>query len=169
MGRDKHKKILSSNEDFFSIDKLTTQEHDEYQKVGKSMKVRWESDFMIRRQWSMTSYSNDLRMIYSFGMDNGAIPSGTQKAFDCRRLNLRGHGLDLRFGRGNDDEFQKEAESDEEFKHFICLVAKCIMDNKYHTIAFYCSKGHHRSVAAAELFRRIFAPQCEIIHTCLKK
>ena len=107
-------------------------------------------------------------MLSSYGIDNGSQPKGS-RAFDCRRLNLRGHGLDLRFGRGCDCSFQKIASSDPEFAEFIYLVAKCVLENGLTNISFYCSKGHHRSVGAACLFRDTFAPLAKIHHTCLKK
>lgn len=112
-------------------------------------------------------YFNNL-IVHSFGVDNGSQPKGS-RAFDCRRLNLRGSGLDLKFGRGCDDEFQKIASADPEFIEFIHLVAKCVLENSLTNISFYCSKGHHRSVAAATLFCNTFAPKAKLFHTCLKK
>jgi RNase adaptor protein for sRNA GlmZ degradation len=112
-------------------------------------------------------YFNNL-IISSYGIDNGSQPKGS-RAFDCRRLNLRGHGLDLKFGRGCDEEFQKIATSDCEFVEFIYLVAKCVLENGLTNISFYCSKGHHRSVGASCFFRDTFAPNAHIYHTCLKK
>lgn len=112
-------------------------------------------------------YFNNLT-VSSFGIDNGSQPKGS-RAFDCRRLNLRGSGLDLKFGRGCDDEFQKIASNDPEFIEFVHLVAKCVLENGLTNISFYCSKGHHRSVAAATLFCKTFAPYAKLFHTCLKK
>jgi RNase adaptor protein for sRNA GlmZ degradation len=147
---------------------LTDKELNEYNRTPKSEQEKWKMFKGIEQAVSRNeNYFNNL-IISSFGIDNGSQPKGS-RAFDCRRLNMRGHGLDLKSGRGCDDEFQKIAEDDHEFKEFIYLVAKCVLENSLQNISFYCSKGHHRSVAAATLFRDTFAKEAKIYHTCLKK
>lgn len=147
---------------------LTVSELNEFKTVPKTEKEKWKMFKGIEQAVSRNEdYFNNL-IISSFGIDNGSQPKGS-RAFDCRRLNMRGHGLDLKSGRGCDDEFQKIAEDDPEFKEFIYLVAKCVLENGLQHISFYCSKGHHRSVAASTLFRDTFAKQAKIYHTCLKK
>jgi RNase adaptor protein for sRNA GlmZ degradation len=150
----------------FQEDRLTFEEIAEHVRLRGANKTEWETNKGIEQAWRERG---SIARVYSFGMDTSGAPRDSERSFDCRRLNLRGHGLDLRFGRGCDPEFQAEAESDPEFLKFITLVAKCVMDNNYQVISFYCSKGHHRSVAAATLFARKFAPQVEVIHLCLKK
>ena len=161
------KKLTKINLDV-DMSSLTSNELNEFKNVPKGEKEKWKMFKGIEQAVARNEeYFNNL-IISSFGMDNGSQPKGS-RAFDCRRLNMRGHGLDLKFGRGCDEEFQKIAEDDHEFKEFIYLVAKCVLENGLQNISFYCSKGHHRSVAASTLFRDTFAKKAKIFHTCLKK
>lgn len=147
---------------------LTDNEIKEFKKIPKAEQEKWKMFKGIEQAVSRNEeYFNNL-IISSFGIDNGSQPKGS-RAFDCRRLNMRGHGLNLKLGRGCDPEFQEIAESNHEFKEFIYLVAKCVLENSLQHISFYCSKGHHRSVAASTLFRDTFAKKAKIYHTCLKK
>lgn len=153
----------------FQKDELTIDEQAEYKELPPSKQMKWKYSKGIEQAARRNlSFFNSM-LITSYGADNGSIPKGSEKQFDCRRLNLRGHSLDLRKGRGCDPEFQKVAQEDEEFKEFIILAVKFVLENGYRHISFYCSKGHHRSVAAATLFCRKFAPSASVIHTCLKK
>lgn len=150
------------------MDKLSENEVDEFKKLPSHEITKWKMFKGIEQAVKRNEeYFNSIS-IWSYGIDNGSQPKDS-RAFDCRRLNMRGHGLDLRFGRGCDDNFQKIAQSDPEFMEFIYLVAKCVIENNLTNIAFYCSKGHHRSVAAATLFKNMFAKEAKIYHTCLKK
>lgn len=147
---------------------LSADELDELKNTPKGEQEKWKLFKGIEQAASRNQdYFNSL-IISSFGVDNGSQPKGS-RAFDCRRLNMRGNGLNLKTGRGCDEEFQEIARSDHEFKEFIYLVAKCVIENGLTNISFYCSKGHHRSVAAATLFRDTFAKKAKIFHTCLKK
>jgi RNase adaptor protein for sRNA GlmZ degradation len=151
-----------------NVDLLTKQDQVLLAQIPSYEIVKWKFykgiDQAVQRN---QDYFNNL-VISSYGIDNGSQPKGS-RAFDCRRLNLRGHGLDLRFGRGCDENFQKIATSDHEFLEFIYLVAKCVLENGLTNISFYCSKGHHRSVGAACFFRDTFSPNAKIHHLCLKK
>jgi|HubBroStandDraft_1064217.scaffolds.fasta_scaffold284113_1 hypothetical protein len=172
MGRDKHPKRTTHPVTGYIFDPstLTAVERAEWEHLPKgSRTLEWETNKGIEQAWVRGGWVTKVTHVWSFGKDNGAEPQGCERAFDCRRLNMRGHGLDLRFGRGNDPEFQAEASRDPEFLKFILLVAKCVMDNNYTRIAFYCSKGHHRSVAAATLWVTTFAPTACVVHTCLRK
>lgn len=147
---------------------LNTKDQIEFEKLGSKEIEKWKLFKGIEQAAARNQdYFNKIT-IWSYGIDNGSQPKGS-RAFDCRRLNMRGHGLDLRTGRGCDPEFQKIATQDHEFVEFVYLVAKCVLENNLTNIAFYCSKGHHRSVAAATFFQHKFSPKATVYHTCLKK
>jgi RNase adaptor protein for sRNA GlmZ degradation len=147
---------------------LTPHERAEMTTIRPQDLEEWKADKGIEQAVRRNAEYFDNLIISTYGIDNGSQPLGS-RAFDCRRLNLLGNGLDLKSGRGCDPEFQACARTDPEFQKFIIMVAKCILENGLTNIAFYCSKGHHRSVAAATLFRDRFAKNAKIYHTCLRK
>lgn len=152
----------------FNEDLLTPTERRELVQVRPQDLEEWKATKGIEQAVRRNAEYFDNLIIYTYGTDTGSCPKGS-RAFDCRRLSLLGKGLNLRFGRGNDPEFQAYARSCPKFQKFILMVAKCILENGLTNIAFYCSRGHHRSVAAATLFRDTYAKNAGIRHLCLKK
>jgi len=53
-------------------------------------------------------------------------------------------------------------------KYFDDLFDK-VTTEKPDYIAFWCNRGHHRSVACAELFKRNYFPTAKVIHLSLSK
>jgi len=50
------------------------------------------------------------------------------------------------------------------FPDFMISIQKIIEENDLRIVSFNCSKGRHRSVAAAELLKKLVYPNSEIIH-----
>lgn len=155
----------------FNESLLTSEEREELSQVSRISPqdvAEWKTEKGIEQAVRRNEEYFDNLIISTYGIDRMTAPKDSWP-FDCRRLTLLGKGLDLKYGRGDDEDFQAYARSSPKFRRFIVMVAKCIIENNLTSVSFYCNQGQHRSVAAATLFRDRFAKNARIRHLCLKR
>lgn len=97
-----------------------------------------------------------------------AKPQNSQKNFNASILNGRGRGIDLRIMNGLSDEIQKVISRCNRFDDWIAMCIRNIEDNNLHSISVNCSKGRHRSVAAAEIMKKIYYHDADIVHLTIR-
>jgi hypothetical protein len=94
--------------------------------------------------------SNMIKMKYDIVFDARVIvsrkPSGT-------------HNL-----RGTDEIIQKEMESGTNYETVVRRIVNSIETTGHRVIGIYCTAGHHRSVALAELIKKYLYPDAKITH-----
>lgn len=104
-------------------------------------------------------------LIYTWGKAiRKAAPSDSEHNFNAGILNGRGGGADLRTMNGLSDEVQNNVASCNLFPRWISMVCAKVEHSDLHTISINCTKGRHRSVAAAEILRRLYYPHATVRH-----
>lgn len=126
---------------------------------GFSLDDGADADAVGAAKWA-DSFFSELRatatdrelLIYTYGRRMmKSQPRGSQRAFNACILNARGGGVDLRRARGTDEVLQAIVCSSRRFEQFITTIVRIIERDDLHTVSVFCSAGHHRSVAVAEL------------------
>lgn len=103
--------------------------------------------------------------IYTWGKAlRKAPPPDSQFNFNAGVLNGRGGGADLRTMNGLSEEVQNNILSCGLFPRWIEMVISKIEGAGLHTVSINCTKGRHRSVAAAELLRKVYYPGATMKH-----
>jgi len=106
--------------------------------------------------------------IYTWGKAlRKAAPPDSQFNFNAGVLNGRGGGADLRSMNGLSEEVQNNVLSCGLFPRWIEMVCSKIEFSGLHTISINCTKGRHRSVAAAEILRKVYYPSATIKHVTI--
>mmetsp|Transcript_15767 Transcript_15767/g.37588 ORF Transcript_15767/g.37588 Transcript_15767/m.37588 type:complete len:122 (-) Transcript_15767:23-388(-) len=119
-------------------------------------------------QASMATRSRKL-LVYTYGKSvMKTPPKGSQRHFNACVLNGKGAGLDLKKMRGTDPELQHVVGRCRMFPEFIRMVVELIEREDLQCVSVYCSKGRHRSVAAAEILRRMYYPEATVQHLTIK-
>eukprot|EP00929_Paragymnodinium_shiwhaense_P055508 TRINITY_DN27806_c0_g1_i1.p1 TRINITY_DN27806_c0_g1~~TRINITY_DN27806_c0_g1_i1.p1 ORF type:complete len:390 (+),score=86.41 TRINITY_DN27806_c0_g1_i1:73-1170(+) len=104
-------------------------------------------------------------LIYTWGKAlRKSAPPDSQCNFNAGILNGRGGGADLRTMNGTSDEVQRNVASCGLFPRWIEMVINKIEKTPCHTISINCTKGRHRSVAAAEILRKFYYPNAVLRH-----
>lgn len=96
-------------------------------------------------------------------------PSGSQRAFNACVLNARGGGIDLRRARGTDPALQRRVCTSKNFERFVSTIVDIVERDDMHAISVFCSAGHHRSVAVAELLANHVYDKAETRHLTIKR
>lgn len=84
--------------------------------------------------------------------------------FNASVLSGRGHGVNTRKMNGLWIEIQSQVSKCSMFPMWIELVIRKIEKEDIHHISINCTKGRHRSVAAAELLKKLYYKRADIHH-----
>lgn len=107
-------------------------------------------------------------LIYTWGKAlRKSKPSDSQSNFNAGILNGRGGGVDLHKMNGTCEEVQRNVSSCSRFPGFLEAICKKIEKSTpapLHTISINCTKGRHRSVAAAEILKKFYYPNAVLKH-----
>jgi len=104
-------------------------------------------------------------LIYTWGKAlRKSAPADSQHNFNAGILNGRGGGADLRTMNGLSDEVQSNVASCSLFPTWISMVVAKVEHSQLNAISINCTKGRHRSVAAAEILKRIYYPEATVKH-----
>jgi len=104
-------------------------------------------------------------LIYTWGKAlRKAPPADSQFNFNASVLNGRGGGADLRTQNGLSQEVQDNVRCCGLFPTWLQMVCSKIETSNLHTVSINCTKGRHRSVAAAEILRNVYYPDATIRH-----
>lgn len=104
-------------------------------------------------------------LIYTWGRAvRKSLPFDSQHNFFAGQLNGRGHGVDLRRMNGKFEEIQIVVSNCGRFYDFMLEMLKKIETKNLSVISIYCTKGRHRSVAAAELLKKYYYADATIKH-----
>lgn len=91
-------------------------------------------------------------------------PKESQRNWAVSNISIKDYGLNLKKINGKNRDLQSKINCDPKFMQLIELMVKEINENKYETISISCDKGKHRSVAIAEILKKLYYPRAEIIH-----
>ncbi|QKF93475.1 RNAse adapter protein rapZ [Fadolivirus algeromassiliense] len=91
-------------------------------------------------------------------------PNESQKNFSVGMISILDYGLNLKKINGKNHELQNLIMSDKSFIQTIKSIVLEIEKNNYNTISICCDQGRHRSVAVAEIIKKIYYPQTNIKH-----
>lgn len=104
-------------------------------------------------------------VIYTWGRKlRKKQPDCVQRNFNAAILNGKRKGVNLKKLDGRSEEVQGVVKKCKLFADLMGSVQELIERENLHIVAFNCSKGRHRSVAAAELLRQVAYPNAEIVH-----
>lgn len=95
-------------------------------------------------------------------------PHTSQHTFNAAVLNGRGGGVDLKKFNGLSEGVQHNVARCSLFPEWLRLVCSAIEKNNYTCVSIVCTKGRHRSVAAAEILQRLYYPEAIINHLTIK-
>eukprot|EP00927_Polykrikos_kofoidii_P028837 TRINITY_DN25056_c0_g1_i1.p1 TRINITY_DN25056_c0_g1~~TRINITY_DN25056_c0_g1_i1.p1 ORF type:complete len:384 (-),score=73.58 TRINITY_DN25056_c0_g1_i1:58-1149(-) len=93
-----------------------------------------------------------------------SAPAESQFNFNAGVLNGRGGGADLRTMNGLSDEVQNNVSCCGLFPRWLEMVTSKIEGADLQVVSVNCTKGRHRSVAAAEILKKIYYPKATIRH-----
>jgi len=93
-----------------------------------------------------------------------AAPPESECNFNAGILNGRGGGADLRTMNGLSDEVQSNVACCSLFPRWISMVCAKVEHSDLRCISINCTKGRHRSVAAAEILRKLYYPRATVRH-----
>ncbi len=93
-----------------------------------------------------------------------SCPEKTEHNFNAAVIHDRARGVDLRRMTGRDEELQDAFLKSRDFVDFVEVVAFLIVDRGFKTISINCAKGRHRSVAAAEVLKKLYFPNAVVYH-----
>ncbi len=96
-------------------------------------------------------------------------PEESQKNFNASVLNGRAPGINLKTMNGTYDELQYVVSRCSTFDSWITMCVQKIEEDNLHTISINCAKGRHRSVAAAEILKKVYYPSAKISHLTISK
>jgi hypothetical protein len=103
--------------------------------------------------------------IYTWGRRlKKSKPYQSQRNFNACVLNGRAKGIDLRKNNGLCHDIQRVVSRCTAFKTWINMCIKKIETDNLRVVSINCSKGRHRSVAAAEILKKAYYPEAKIIH-----
>jgi len=104
-------------------------------------------------------------LIYTWGKAlRKAAPPDSGCNFNAGILNGRGGGADLRTMNGLSEEVQNNVASCGLFPRWITMVCHKVEHSNLDCISINCTKGRHRSVAAAEILKQVYSPQATTKH-----
>jgi hypothetical protein len=102
-------------------------------------------------------------VIYTWGKAfRKTMPADSQHNFNAGILN--GRGGDLRTLNGTSDQIQRNVASCSLFPRWLGMACNKVETSMLHTISINCTKGRHRSVAAAEIMKKFYYPNAEVRH-----
>eukprot|EP00747_Dinoflagellata_sp_TGD_P181193 gnl/TRDRNA2_/TRDRNA2_34836_c0_seq1.p1 gnl/TRDRNA2_/TRDRNA2_34836_c0~~gnl/TRDRNA2_/TRDRNA2_34836_c0_seq1.p1 ORF type:complete len:358 (+),score=62.39 gnl/TRDRNA2_/TRDRNA2_34836_c0_seq1:84-1157(+) len=104
-------------------------------------------------------------LIYTWGKAlRKAAPFDSQFNFNACVLNGRGGGADIRTQNGTSEEVQNNVASCGLFPRWLEMVISKIENANLQTVSVNCTKGRHRSVAAAELLKKLYYTKAVVKH-----
>lgn len=104
-------------------------------------------------------------LVYTWGKAlRKAAPADSQCNFNAGILNGRGGGADLRTMNGLSEEVQNNVKCCTLFPRWISMVCHKVEHSGLNTISINCTKGRHRSVAAAMILKETYYPQATVVH-----
>mmetsp|Transcript_4142 Transcript_4142/g.6424 ORF Transcript_4142/g.6424 Transcript_4142/m.6424 type:complete len:273 (-) Transcript_4142:116-934(-) len=89
---------------------------------------------------------------------------GAQRNFNAAVLNGRGGGVDIRNNNGLSDGVQRNVSRCPRFPAWLQMFVDSAEKENLHVVGVNCAKGRHRSVAAAELLKKLYYPLATIEH-----
>lgn len=121
-------------------------------------------DFLPSPEELAVTKDRDL-LIFTWGKAlRKSAPADSQCNFNAGILNGRGGGADIRTQNGLTDVVQNNVASCGLFPRWISMVCAKVEFSNLNTISINCTKGRHRSVAAAEILRRVYYPEATVKH-----
>eukprot|EP00439_Symbiodinium_sp_Y106_P042807 s5988_g5.t1 len=93
-----------------------------------------------------------------------SAPPESEHNFNAGILNGRGGGADLKTMNGLWDEVQSNVASCGLFPRWISMVCAKVEHSNLSCISINCTKGRHRSVAAAEILKKTYYPNATVKH-----
>nr|QBK89512.1 MAG: hypothetical protein LCPAC001_00220 [Pithovirus LCPAC001] len=107
--------------------------------------------------------------IYTWGKRlKKSKPHQSQHNFNASILNGRAKGIDLRNNNGLYLPIQKVVSRCSSFETWINMAIKKIETDDLISISINCAKGRHRSVAVAEILKKVYYPDSKIIHLTIR-
>eukprot|EP00418_Pyrodinium_bahamense_P063448 CAMPEP_0179090624 /NCGR_PEP_ID=MMETSP0796-20121207/41354_1 /TAXON_ID=73915 /ORGANISM="Pyrodinium bahamense, Strain pbaha01" /LENGTH=360 /DNA_ID=CAMNT_0020788197 /DNA_START=62 /DNA_END=1144 /DNA_ORIENTATION=+ len=104
--------------------------------------------------------------IYTWGKAfRKAAPAESQANFNAGILNGRGGGADIRVDNGLTEAVQRNVASCSLFPRWIEMCIAKIETEGLRAVSINCTKGRHRSVAAAEILKKYYYPEAAVVHT----
>lgn len=104
-------------------------------------------------------------LIYTWGKAlRKAAPNDSSFNFNAGVLNGRGGGANLRTMNGLSEEVQRNVASCGLFPRWLEMVTNKVEQSDLAIISINCTKGRHRSVAAAEILRSVYYPRATTRH-----
>jgi len=104
-------------------------------------------------------------LVYTWGKAlRKSAPPDSEHNFNAGILNGRGGGADLRTMNGLSDEVQSNVASCGLFPRWISMVCAKVEHSNCKVISINCTKGRHRSVAAAEILKKQYYPNAQLKH-----
>lgn len=104
-------------------------------------------------------------LVYTWGKAlRKAAPGDSEHNFNAGILNGRGGGADLKSMNGLWDEVQSNVASCGLFPRWISMVCAKVEHSDLKCISINCTKGRHRSVAAAEILKKTYYPNATVKH-----
>lgn len=122
------------------------------------------SDKSESEEWSGKT-SNRPLTVYTWGNALSRAPVDVDNDYSALSLNGRNEGINLATQDGRNESIQKVVSQCSGFKQFIERIVHDVETNDYKAISIHCSMGRHRSVAAAELLKKMVYPNAKIVHT----
>lgn len=89
-------------------------------------------------------------------------PQETQKNYSVEMISI--NDINLKRVTGKNEVVQVRIMMDPKFTKLLDSIVQEIETNNYMTISICCTHGRHRSVAAAELLKKLYYPQASINH-----
>ena len=122
---------------------------------------------------SLGAHVNRSLEIYTWGWRfmNAATPGTVQYNFDATVLDARGGYADMRRMTGLDAEVQANVVGRCNFEGWLATVICRIEGSRppLRTISINCRQGRHRSVAAAEILRRVYYRRAHLTHLAVDR
>eukprot|EP00811_Abedinium_folium_P036098 NODE_8839_length_1466_cov_7.377894.p1 GENE.NODE_8839_length_1466_cov_7.377894~~NODE_8839_length_1466_cov_7.377894.p1 ORF type:complete len:388 (+),score=123.74 NODE_8839_length_1466_cov_7.377894:115-1278(+) len=104
-------------------------------------------------------------LLYTWGKAiRKSPPSDSQFTFNASVLNGKGGGADIRTQNGLCEEIQRNVASCALFPRWLEMVTSKIEGANLQCVSIVCTKGRHRSVAAAEILRKLFYRNASVSH-----
>lgn len=91
-------------------------------------------------------------------------PTESEKNYSVEMISIRDYNMNLKRINGKSNELQNKIILDQKFINVINSIVKLIEDNDYKVISISCEHGRHRSVAIAEILKKLYYPQASIQH-----
>jgi len=91
-------------------------------------------------------------------------PDRSQKNYSVEMISIRDQGLNLKRLTGRGQDIQNRILAEPKFVRVMKQIVREVEENDYTVISVCCAQGRHRSVAIAELLRKLYYPSAEINH-----